>query len=49
MATLPEAVGYAKNEIELKTDTVQLEPYTVEQKLETLQSNLTGEQQTGKL
>ena len=56
MATLPEADGYDKNEIEFKPDTVQrkpgtvqLEPDTVEQKPDTLESTLTGEQQMGKL
>ena len=56
VATLPEADGYEKNEIELKPDTVklkfdtlQLEPDTVEQKPDTVESNLTREQQTGKL
>ena len=56
MATLPDADGYEKNEMELKPDTVllkpdtvQLEPDTVEQKPDTLELSLTGEQQAGKL
>ena len=49
VVTLPEADRYEKIEIELKPDTVQLKPNTVEQKPELLESNLTGEQQTGNL